>query len=63
MEKGDILIESDLYTRYAGELQLALKDMKNIGKTNVVGRVVKEEVFLLDYIEPWGKFKFNLKSK
>jgi len=63
MKKGDILIESDLYTRYAGELQLALRDMKNSGKTNVVGRVVKEEVFLLDYIEPWGKFKFKLNSK
>lgn len=57
IKKGDILIDSSLYTRYAGELQIALKDMKNTGKTNVVGRIAREEVFLLDYLEPWMKFK------
>ena len=62
MKKGDILIESDLYTRYAGELQVARKEMKNSGKTNVVGRVVEDEQFLLDYIEPWSKFGFKLKK-
>ncbi len=62
MKKGDILIESDLYTRYAGELQLARKEMKNSGKTNVVGKVIEEEQFLMDYIEPWGKFGFKVKE-
>ncbi|MGL4849246.1 MAG: phospho-sugar glycosidase domain-containing protein, partial [Clostridium sp.] len=61
MVKGDVMIESDLYTRYAGELQLARKEMKNSGKTNVVARVVEEERFLIDLIEPWGKFAFKLK--
>lgn len=60
IKKGDILIDSDLYTRYAGELQVALKDMKNTGKTNVVGKIVDDEIFLLDYIEPWMSFGFNL---
>ena len=60
IKKGDILIDSDLYSRYAGELQVALKDMKNTGKTNVVGKIVDEEIFLLDYIEPWMSFTFNL---
>ncbi|SFC99520.1 DUF871 domain-containing protein [Clostridium uliginosum] len=60
IKRGDILIDSDLYTRYAGELQIALKDMKNAGKTNVVGKIVDEEIFLLDYIEPWGSFGFEL---
>lgn len=58
IKRGDILIDSSLYTRYAGELQIALKDMKNSGKTNVVGRIVKDELFLLDYLEPWMKFGF-----
>ncbi len=58
IKRGDILIDSSLYTRYAGELQIALKDMKNLGKTNVVGRIVEEESFLLDYLEPWMKFGF-----
>ncbi|MCR6516111.1 MAG: DUF871 domain-containing protein [Clostridium sp.] len=62
MVKGDVLIESDLYTRYAGELQLARKEMKNSGKTNVVGRVVEDELFLIDMIEPWQKFGFKLKK-
>jgi len=60
IKRGDILIDSDLYSRYAGELQVALKDMRNNGKTNVVGRIVDEEIFLLDYIEPWMSFGFNL---
>ena len=62
IKRGDILIDTDLYTRYAGELQLALKDMKNTGKTNVVGRIVEDEIFLLDYIKPWSKFSFKIKK-
>ena len=62
INRGNILIDTDLYTRYAGELQLALKDMKNTGKTNVVGKIVDEEVFLLDYIKPWSKFSFKIKE-
>lgn len=59
IKRGDILIDSELYTRYAGELQVALKDMKNTGKTNVIGKIVDEEIFLLDYIEPWMSFGFK----
>lgn len=59
IKKGDILIDSSLYKRYAGELQIALKDMKNTGKTSVVGRVIKEEQSLLDEIRPWQKFSFT----
>jgi len=60
IKTGEILIDSDLYSRYAGELQVALKDMKNSGKTNVIGKIVDEEIFLLEYIEPWMNFGFNL---
>lgn len=56
IERGDVLIESSLYDRYAGELQIALKPMKNSGKTSVVGRVCEEEIYLLDKIGPWQKF-------
>lgn len=62
MKKGDIIIETSLYAHYAGELQVALKSMKNSGKSNVVGHVVEEEQFLLDYLKPWQKFQFILKS-
>lgn len=56
IEKGDIVIESSEYGHYAGELQIAKKRMKNSGKSNVVGHIVEEELFLLDYIKPWQKF-------
>ncbi|BBW97023.1 hypothetical protein GsuE55_18560 [Geobacillus subterraneus] len=59
IKRGDIIIESDLYKQYAGELQIALKDMKNSGRSNVVGRIREEEIFLIDYIQPWGKFAFT----
>ncbi len=59
IEKGDVLVESNLYTRYAGELQLALKEMKNSGKTNVVAKVIKDEIYLIDQIRPWQKIKFT----
>ena len=56
IKKGDVLIESSLYERYAGELQIALKPMENSGRTNVVGRIKNEEIFLIDQIKPWQKF-------
>ena len=59
IKRGDILIDNSLYGRYAGELQVALKDMNNSGRTNVVGSISEEEVYLLDYIRPWQKFKFK----
>lgn len=59
IKKGDIIIESELYGHYSGELQVALQDMENSGKSNVVGRVVEEELFLLDTIKPWQKFYFR----
>ncbi|HYK74114.1 MAG TPA: MupG family TIM beta-alpha barrel fold protein, partial [Pseudoneobacillus sp.] len=60
IRRGDLLIENELYGQYKGELQIALQDMKNSGKTNVVGRIKPEELFLLDYLQPWDKFAFSL---
>ncbi|MCW9710197.1 MupG family TIM beta-alpha barrel fold protein [Avibacterium sp. 21-586] len=59
IKRGDIVVESSEYGHYAGELQIALKDMENSGKSNVVGRIVKQELFLLDYLKPWQKFIFT----
>ncbi|MDI9217207.1 DUF871 domain-containing protein [Clostridium tertium] len=60
IKKGDVVIESSEYGHYAGELQIALNDMKNSGKSNVVGHIKEEEIFILDCIRPWQKFNFNL---
>lgn len=63
IKKGDITIDNSLYGRYKGELQIALKDMKNNNKINIVGRVKEDELYLLNSIKPWQKFKFNNISK
>ncbi|WP_421831099.1 phospho-sugar glycosidase domain-containing protein [Lactococcus formosensis] len=36
--------------------------MKNSGKTNVVARIREEENFLLDYLQPWENFQFEVKG-
>lgn len=56
---GDLIIESSEYGHYAGELQIAKTKMKNSGKSNVVGHIVERECFLIDYIKPWQKFRFQ----
>lgn len=59
IKRGDITIDNKLYKNYTGELQIALKDMKNYGATNIVGRIDEEEIFLIDYIKPWQQFAFT----
>ncbi|KAF1297402.1 outer surface protein [Enterococcus sp. JM4C] len=59
MEVGDIIVETSLYAHYAGELQIALRSMENSGKSNVVGKITKEDQALLPYIKPWQKFTFR----
>lgn len=61
IKRGNIVIESELYGHYKGELQIALQDMKNTGKSNVVGHIDPEEHFILDFIKPWQKFKIKEK--
>lgn len=58
MKKGDVLIDNVGYGQYKGETQIALKEMKNDGRVNVVGKISDDELFLLDFIRPWSNFKF-----
>lgn len=57
MTKGDVLIDNVDYGQYKGETQIALKEMKNDGRVNVVGRISDDELFLLDFLKPWSSFK------
>ena len=59
IRRGDVVIESSGYGHYAGELQIARHDMKNSGLSNVVGHVRDDELFLVDMIRPWQKFRFH----
>lgn len=59
IKKGDILICNNDFGQYKGETQIALKEMKNDGTRNIVGRVKKEALFLLDYLALSANFKFS----
>lgn len=56
---GDVLIDNKEYGQYAGEVQIACKDMKNYGRTNVVGSIIEEERELLRYLKAGQKFGFQ----
>lgn len=59
IHRGDVTVESSQYGHYAGEVQIAKQDMENSGMTNVIGHIREEELFLLDTIRPWQKFRFT----
>lgn len=57
--KGDVLICNNNLPHYRGELQLVKNSHYNDDKRkNVVAKVIDEEIFLIDLIQPWAKFKF-----
>lgn len=58
IKRGDIVVGNNLFGQYKGELQIALKDMKADGRKNVIGSIPKEELFLLEHLQPWGRFAF-----
>lgn len=60
IRRGDIVVESKDFGHYAGELMIAKCDMKNSGKSNVVGHIIESEQFLIDVIRPWQKFEFTI---
>ncbi|MGE8203899.1 DUF871 domain-containing protein [Heyndrickxia sp. NPDC080065] len=55
--RGSVTIDNSGYDRYKGEMHIALQDMENSGKTNIVARIDKDEQYLLDHIQPWQKFR------
>ncbi|WP_178195134.1 MupG family TIM beta-alpha barrel fold protein [Ligilactobacillus sp. Marseille-Q7487] len=57
IKRGDIMILNEAYGQYKNEVQIALVDMPNDGKRNVVGHVVEHELFLLDQLQRRITFK------
>ncbi|OJT80693.1 PTS-associated protein, partial [Clostridioides difficile] len=55
-KRGDVVIGNNDFGKYKGELQLILQDCTDERK-NKVGRIKEDEIILLDFIEPWSKFK------
>lgn len=60
IRRGDIVVESDEFGHYAGELAITLQDVKNTGKSNVVGSIVEDEVFIIDRLKPWQRFHLTV---
>jgi hypothetical protein len=56
VNRGDVLIDNNDYSQYKGELQIALRDLPNDGRINVVGHIHDEDRYLLDLVKPWAEF-------
>jgi len=56
--KGDVVIVNDNLYHYRGELEIILKDMPNDGERNLVAKIPKEELILLDLLKPEYFFGF-----
>lgn len=59
-KRGDILIGNDGFGIYKNELQIVLEPHMESRK-NKVGSIDPDELFLLDFIKPWTKFKLTSK--
>ncbi|WNF22534.1 MupG family TIM beta-alpha barrel fold protein [Mesobacillus jeotgali] len=60
--RGTITIDNELYGRYAGELQIAVNDLPQDEKVNCIGKVVHEDLPLLDEIKAGQKFHFIVRD-
>ena len=54
--RGDITVDNFLYGRYAGEMQIVLRDLPPDKRVNVVGQVAEQDLCLLDCLEPGRSF-------
>lgn len=54
--RGDILVLNNEYGQYKGEVHIALKERKGDQRINVVGKIAKEEMILLDQLKPFQIF-------
>ncbi|MGL5904354.1 MAG: phospho-sugar glycosidase domain-containing protein, partial [Cetobacterium sp.] len=59
---GDIMIGNNSFGKYKGELQVILKDIPKDGRKNKVASVDEEELFLLNYVGAWSKFKLKVRN-
>ena len=61
LEKGTVYIANDNFEQYKGELVIVKKDVEiSLENINIVGKIKKEELFLIDYIDAYTRFKIEL---
>lgn len=56
LQPGDVVVGNDAFGKYKNELQVVLEPHQDSRK-NRVGRII-EELVLLEFINPWTKFRF-----
>lgn len=56
---GAVTIDNQEYLRYMGEMQVVLGALPADPRVNLAAEVIAEEVFLLNYIKPGGKFRLK----
>lgn len=60
-ERGDVVVGNDNFGKYKNELQIILEPHSD-NRKNLVGRLPKAELALLDFLKPWTKFQFDPKN-
>ncbi|KAF1304941.1 DUF871 domain-containing protein [Candidatus Enterococcus willemsii] len=57
---GDITLGNNSFGQYKGEVNIVKKSMPNTKQEkNVIAKIASNNQFLIQYIEPWTKFKFR----
>lgn len=59
--KGDVVIVNNNGASYKGELHIILKDgyTDEINQYNQIGKVSKGDLFLMNFVEPWSRFRLK----
>lgn len=58
-QRGDITVDTAAFLRYMGEVQIVLRDLPAERRTCIAAQILPEEEFLLPYITPGRKFRFE----
>lgn len=56
---GDITVDNETCTGFMGEVQIIKRPSPASSRTNVAARIHEEETFLINYIMPGRKFRFQ----
>ena len=56
---GSITIDNERYGRYQGEVQITKRHLSQDEKVNVIGRVIQEDIPLLQYVTGGIKFRIQ----
>lgn len=55
-QRGDVTVDNSNFGRYMGELQIVLQDLPTDERVNVIGRIVSEDLCLLECVHPARRF-------